>query len=123
VGQAARYLEERGFSTLVLTPTPEFHREVGIPRSAAIEYPFGRSLGAVGDRQGQREVLLAALSALERARRPGEIVHLPLTWPEEPKKADWQPPEMSPLVKVFLAEIKEARRREIQEDRTEKERG
>ena len=123
MGQAARYLEEREFSTIVLSPTPEFHREVGIPRTAAIEYPFGRTLGAVGDRKGQREVLLAALSALERARRPGEIIHLPFIWPEEPKKTDWQPPEMSPMVKVFLAEIKEARRREVEEVRKEKERG
>lgn len=107
----------------MLTPTPEFHREVGIPRSAAIEYPFGRSLGAVGDRQGQREVLLAALCALEKARKPGEIIHLPFTWPEEPKKVDWQPPEMSPMVKVFLAEIKEARRREIEKSHKEKQGG
>jgi len=123
VGQAARYLEERGFSSLVLTPLPEFHRQVGIPRSAAIEHPFGRSLGAVGDRKGQREVLLAALSALERAQRPGEIIHLPFTWPEEPKKVDWQPPEMSPLIKLYLSELKEARRREVEEARNEGQRG
>ncbi|MEW6666868.1 MAG: hypothetical protein AB1512_16825 [Thermodesulfobacteriota bacterium] len=123
MGQAARYLEERGFSTIALSPTPEFHREVGIPRTAAIEYPFGRTLGAPGDRKGQREVLLAVLSALEKARRPGEIIHLPFTWPEEPKKVDWQPPEMSPMVKVFLTEIKEARRREMEEERMKKERG
>jgi hypothetical protein len=123
VGQAARYLEESGFSTLVLTPLPEFHRQVGIPRSAAIEHPFGRSLGAVGDRKGQREVLVAALSALERAQRPGEIIHLPFTWPEEPRKVDWQPPEMSPLIKLYLSELKEARRREMEEDRNQEKRG
>jgi hypothetical protein len=90
---------------------------VGIPRSAAIAYPYGRLLGQAGDKDGQREVLLAALSVLEKAQKPGEIWHLPFTWPEDPKKTDWQPPEMSPIIKMFLKEIKEARRRE-EESRT-----
>ncbi len=111
MGLAARYLEEAGFSTVVITPTYEFHRAVGIPRSAAIEYPYGRPVGQVGDRQGQREVLLKALSFLEEAQKPGEVLHLPFTWPEEPKKADWQPSEMSPLIKFYLEEIKQARQR------------
>jgi hypothetical protein len=112
VGLAARFLEEAGFSTLVLTPTHDFHRAVGIPRSAAIEYPYGRPLGQVGDKEGQRAVLLEALAVLEKARKPGEVWHLPFTWPEEPKKTDWQPPEMSPLIRVYLDEIREARKRE-----------
>jgi hypothetical protein len=112
VGLAAGFLEEKGFSTIVLTPTPEFHGTVGIPRSAAIAYPYGRLLGRVGDTDGQREVLLAGLSVLEKAQQPGEVWHLPFTWPEDPKKTDWQPPEMSPIIKLFLKEIKEARRRE-----------
>jgi len=103
-------LEEAGFSTVVLTPTYEFTRAVGIPRSAAIEHPYGRSVGQVGDKEGQREVLLKTLSVLEKAKRPGEVFHLPFSWPEEPKKTDWQPPEMSPLIKHYLDEIKAARR-------------
>jgi hypothetical protein len=103
-------LEERGFSTVVLTPTYEFTRAVGIPRSAAIEYPYGRPVGQVGDREGQRNVLLKALEVLEKAKRPGEVFHLLFTWPEEPKKTDWQPPEMSPLIKFYLEEIKQARK-------------
>jgi hypothetical protein len=57
-------------------------------------------------------VLLATLSVLEKAQEPGEVWHLPFTWPEDPKKSDWQPPEMTPIIKMFLKEIKEARRRE-----------
>jgi hypothetical protein len=104
-------LEEDGFSTVILTPTHEFHRAVGIPRSAAIEYPYGRPVGQVGDQDGQRQVLLEALALLEKAKTPGEVRHLPFTWPEEPKKTDWQPPEMSPLIKFYLDDIKEARKR------------
>jgi hypothetical protein len=51
-----------------------------------------------------------ALSVLEKAKKPGEVRHLPFTWPEEPKKVDWQPPEMSPLIKFHLEDIKKARR-------------
>jgi hypothetical protein len=107
---AARTLEEAGFSTVVLTPTYEFHRAVGIPRSAAIAYPYGRPVGQVGDKEGQRKVLLMALSVFEKAKRPGQVWHLPFTWPEDPSKTDWHPPEMSPLIKYYLEDIKKARR-------------
>ena len=109
-------MEEAGFPTLVLTPTYEFHRSVGIPRTAAIEYPYGRPAGQVGDREGQRRVLLKTLEVFEKAKKPGGVFHLPFAWPEEPKKTDWQPPEMSPLIKYYLEDIKKARRES--EDRT-----
>jgi hypothetical protein len=95
----------------VLTPTPDFHRAVGIPRQAAIEHPYGRPLGEVGDRDGQRRVLQAALALLAEAAQPGEIRHLPFTWPQEAKHTKWQPAEMSPIVKANLEAIKAARSR------------
>jgi hypothetical protein len=67
-------------------------------------------VGQVGDKDGQRRVLLSALSILEKAKKPGEVLHLSFTWPEDPKNADWQPPEMSPLIKFYLEDIKKARR-------------
>ncbi len=88
--------------------TPEYNREVGIPRVAAIEYPYGRPVGEVNDIEGQRNVLLEALSVFEKAREPGQVFHLPFTWPEEPKNTKWQPPEISPIVKLQLEEIKKA---------------
>ena len=86
--------------------TPEFHREIGIPRVAAIEFPYGRPVGEVNDAEGQRQVLLKTLSFLESAGVPGEMCHLPFTWPEEPKHTKWQPPEISPIIKLHLSEIK-----------------
>ena len=103
-------MEQAGLSTIVLTPTPEFHRAVGIPRSAAIEYPYGRPVGEVGDTAGQTEVITAALSFFESADRPGDIAQLPFTWPEAPKDAHWHPPGMSPIIKMNLDEIKAARK-------------
>lgn len=67
-------------------------------------------MGQVGDKEGQRKVLLMVLSVFEKAKKLGEIWHLPFSWPEDPKKADWQPPEMSPLIKFYLEDIKKARR-------------
>ena len=106
MGLVARCLEENGFSTLVLTTTPEFNREIGFPRVAAIEYPYGRVVGAVNDVEGQQQVLTAALTVLETAEKPGQVVHLPFTWPEEAKLTKWHPPEISPIIKLYLDEIK-----------------
>ena len=108
MGLVARALEENGISTVVLTPTPEFNREVGFPRVAAIEYPYGRVVGAVDDIEGQRQVLTAALAVFEKAEKPGQVVHLPFTWPETAKKTKWHPPEISPIIKLYLEEIKKA---------------
>ena len=111
MGQAARFLEEKGFSTIVLSPTWEFHKAVGIPRSVAIEYPYGRLFGDVGDSIGQRKVLEATLAALESIQQPGEVYHLPFVWPEAPKDTHWHPPAMSPIIKMYLADIKAARQK------------
>ena len=93
---------------MTLTVSPEFNREIGIPRVAAIEYPYGRPVGQVNDDEGQRKVLLEALSVLEKAQRPGQVFHLPFEWPEEPKETKWHPPVASPVIKLYLDEIKKA---------------
>ena len=108
MGLVARFLEENGISTVALTMTPEFHREIGIPRVAAIEHPYGRTVGQVNDAEGQRDVLREALKVLENAQNPGQVFHLPFKWPEDPKDTKWHPPEISPIVKLMLDEIKKA---------------
>lgn len=89
--------------------TPEFHREIGIPRTAAVEHPYGRTVGQVGDHGGQKKVLLESLAVLESTTSPGQRVDLPFTWPEDPRETDWHPPEISPYIKLFLDEIKKTR--------------
>lgn len=93
---------------MTLTVTPEFNREIGIPRVAAIEYPYGRPVGQVNDDEGQRKVLLEALSVLEKAQEPGQVFHLPFEWSEEPKETKWHPPVASPMIKLYLDEIRKA---------------
>jgi len=99
-------MEENGLSTVVLTPMPEFHRAVGIPRSVAIAYPFGRLFGEVGNAAGQLEILTQTLTMLDEADAPGQIKHLANRWPETPKDAKWHPPEISPIIKANLETIK-----------------
>ncbi len=99
-------MEENALSTVVLTPMPEFHNAVGIPRTVAIEYPFGRPVGQVNDTVGQISVVEQALSMLEQADTPGQIRHLGFVWPEDPKKTEWHPPEVSPIIKQNLDVIK-----------------
>lgn len=93
---------------MTLTMTPEFHREIGFPRVAAIEHPYGRTVGQVNDAEGQRSVLREALLILENAQKAGRVYHLPFKWPEDPKNTKWHPPEISPIVKLMLDEIKQA---------------
>ena len=106
MGLVARFLEDKEISTTILTPTPEFHREIGFPRTVALEYPYGRPVGQVNDAAGQRQVLMATLDSMESASAPGSVVHLGYEWPEAPQDAKWHPPEISPIVKQFLGEIK-----------------
>jgi hypothetical protein len=78
-----------------------FQRLVGMPRVAAIEHPFGRPFGDVGDAATQREVLLAALAVFEKAREPGHVEHLPFVWHEDPSETKWHPAEPSPIIALI----------------------
>jgi D-proline reductase (dithiol) PrdB len=84
---------------------------VMLPLNRMADFENEGIIGEVGDHEGQRAVLLAALAMLEKAEKPGEVWHLPFTWPEAPKETNWHPPEMSPLIKAYLPEIKQARSR------------
>ena len=78
-----------------------FQRLIGMPRVAAIEHPFGRPFGDVGDAATQREVLLAALAVFEKAREPGHVEHLPFVWHEDPSQTKWHPAEPSPIIALL----------------------
>jgi hypothetical protein len=48
-----------------------------LPRTIITPYPMGRTLGAPGDREMQRKVILAALDLLENARDSETIIDFP----------------------------------------------
>jgi len=109
VGLAARFLEETGFSTVILTPTYDFHRTVGIPRSAAIEYPLRKACGTGGRPGRHRKVSAETLEVSRKGQKTREVWHLPFTWPEEPKKTDWQPPEIFLIAKILFGGYQEGK--------------
>ena len=102
MGLVTRVVEEAGISTVMLSMMPAYQPSVGAPRVAAISHPFGRPFGDVGDTATQRAVLQAALAFLESARTPGELIHLPFQWPEDPAATKWGPDEPSPIIAMMM---------------------
>ncbi len=101
MGLVSRAIEAAGIATVTLNMIWIYQRLVGMPRVAAIEHPFGRPYGDVGDADTQREVLRAALRVAETAREPGHVEQLPFRWHEEPGDTKWHPPEPSPIIALI----------------------
>jgi D-proline reductase (dithiol) PrdB len=101
VGLVARAVEAAGITSVCLNMIWPYQRLVGMPRVAAIEHPFGRPYGDVGDAATQRAVLRAALGVAETAREPGHVEHLPFRWHEAPEQTRWQPAEPSPIIALI----------------------
>ena len=85
-----------------------FQRALGMPRVAAIEHPFGRPFGEVGDADTQLAVLRAALDVFDAATTPGHVEHLPFVWHEDPADTKWHPSEPSPII-ALMKKRREAR--------------
>jgi D-proline reductase (dithiol) PrdB len=101
VGLVARVLEAAGIATVTLNMIWVYQNLVGMPRVAAIEHPFGRPYGDVGDVSTQTAVLRAALGVFARAREPGHVEHLPFVWHEDPAETRWHPAEPSPIIALI----------------------
>lgn len=69
MGHVARLLEADGIPTVVIAVKAFLLRlePMKIPRLVITNHPMGRPLGAPGDRERQRAVLVAALNLLETA--------------------------------------------------------
>ncbi len=101
MGLVARAVEDAGIPTVTLNMIWPYQKLVGMPRVAAIEHPFGRPYGDVGDADTQRAVLRAALELAASASEPGHVEHLPFRWHEEPKETRWHPAEPSPIIALL----------------------
>ena len=99
MGLVARKIEAAGIATVTLNMIWEFQRAIRMPRVAAIEHPFGRPYGDVGDTTTQQAVLRAALEVFGRAQHPGHVEHLNFVWHEDPKRTRWHPLEPAPIVR------------------------
>jgi hypothetical protein len=110
-----RTFEAAGMSTVLVTMMPYWAEKIGLPRTVAVEFPFGHTLGHAGETREQAMVIGDALRALAEAREPGTVVHLSYTWPDFPPGADWkrewQPEKPSPIIRMFREQA-EARRQQ-----------
>ena len=73
--------EAAGLSTVSVTNMPFWAERIGVPRTLAVEFPFGHTLGQPGNREQQMRVIGQALAVLESAPAPGTIVHSEEQWP------------------------------------------
>ena len=101
MGLVARVVEAAGIPTVTLNMIWTYQNLVGMPRVAAIEHPFGRPYGDVGDADTQTAVLRAALGVFTSAREPGHVEHLPFVWHEDPADTKWHPAEPSPIIAMI----------------------
>ncbi len=101
MGLVARVSEAAGIPTVTLNMIWVYQRIVGMPRVAAIEHPFGRPYGDVGDDDTQGAVLSSALDLFATASEPGHVEHLPFAWHESPAQTKWHPPEPSPIIAMI----------------------
>jgi D-proline reductase (dithiol) PrdB len=84
-------------ASVSLTQMPYVTQKIGVPRAVAVEFPFGMIWGLPNDRIMHRTILMHLLDAAENIKRPGTIVELPYTWPEDlTEKRDWFPKEPPP---------------------------
>ncbi len=113
MGLVARVIEAAGIPTLTLNMIWSYQRRVGMPRVAAIEHPFGRPFGDVGDAARQRAVMDAALAVFASAGEAGHVEHLPFAWHQEPADTRWHPSEPSPI--IALVKARQAARQEASE--------
>jgi D-proline reductase (dithiol) PrdB len=97
VGLLQRKLEELGLATISISNIPEQTEKVCVPRAVFIQYPFGRILGDVGDRKGQRAVCADILAWFEKAEGPNAYRHLPYEWPQPPEHTKWHPDIPAPI--------------------------
>ena len=71
----ARAIEAAGISTIFVTMVPYWAERRGVPRTLAVEFPFGHPLGKAGSRDQQRGVIRNAFRVLQDAAKPGQIEH------------------------------------------------
>ena len=110
----ARTFEKTGLSTILVTMMPYWAEKVGTPRTLAVAFPFGHTLGEPEDVDQQRRVILEALTVLESAERPGTIIHSEESWSQPTHEAikSWQPPEPSPIIAELSPKFREMLRQQ-----------
>jgi hypothetical protein len=109
----ARTFEAAGLSTILVTNMPYWADKTGIPRTLAVEFPFGHTLGLPHNTAMQKRVIFQALQVLETAKESGTIVHSKEEWPQPVDKAltAWQPEIQSPIIAYLRPHFRDIMRK------------
>ncbi len=75
---------------------PELTASTGAPRIAAVERPFGLTVGLPGDASGQLAVLRATVQALAAISEPGGVLDLQIEW-NHAAELNIFPPQLPPI--------------------------
>lgn len=116
VGLLQREIETQGFSTIILSNNPDLTASVSVPRIAAIEHPYSRTVGQPGDVDGQIAVLRSVIQSLMDIQSPGGVIHLPFEWSEPPGQANKplaEPPPISTYLRNHIFQIPRLMKRDI----------
>lgn len=115
----ARTLEAAGLSTILVTMMPYWAEKVGTPRTLAVEFPFGHTLGQPDNVLQQMQVIGEALEVLQTAVAPGTIAHSSAEWPQSTKDAValWQPAQPSPIIAKLAPRFREMLRQQRREQK------
>lgn len=113
----ARSLEAAGLATIFVTNMPFWAEKIGVPRTLAVEFPFGHLLGQPHNMAQQQTILAQALAVLETATEAGTIVHSPERWPDPAGEWQklWQPSEPSPIIALLAPRFREMLRQQRQQ--------
>lgn len=105
----ARTFEAVGLSTILVTMMPFWAEKIGGPRTLAVEFPFGHTLGQPFDAAQQMRVIEQALDVLATAVTPGAIIHSNEKWPQSQKEAYkmWQPAKPSPVIAELAPQFRQ----------------
>lgn len=97
---------------------PYWAEKIGVPRTLAVEFPFGHTLGQPHNTEQQLRVIEQALRVLEEADSAGSVVHSAERWPVPQREAykAWQPSEPSPIIKLLAPRLREMLRQERRQD-------
>ena len=87
MGLIARQVEADGIPTASLTSALSITRSVDPPRAAFLDFPLGHTAGKANDTALQREIVAAALAAVDELERPGAVKMLPHRWSSDD---DWK---------------------------------
>jgi hypothetical protein len=88
----------------MVTNMPYWAEKIGVPRTLAVEFPYGHILGQRHDTAQQRRVLRMALDVLRSAKTPGTIVHFQEVWSESLEEAIREcHPDMPPPIMAHMS--------------------